>query len=138
MATDLQFVPARKKGYENPVLNGFRFTLDRSRDGTSYWKCCLNKTHNCKARITTVDKQLTSSVPEHTHDVQQAETEVHVAKQNLKRRAATADLPSKFLCAETVSRMGFEAKTKLNCQPKYFINLLSIMSLKLKKVKKLE
>jgi hypothetical protein len=60
-----------------------------------------------KARITTVDKQqLTSSVPEHTDDVQQkssGETEPE-------------DLPS---------------NTAL-------INLVSVMSLKLKKVKKLE
>ena len=106
MAIDIQFVPARKKGYENPVLNGFPFTLDRTRYGTSYWKCCLHKTHTCKARITTVDKQLTSSVPEHTHDVQQkssGETEPE-------------DLPS---------------NTALT-------NLVSVMSLKLKKVKKLE
>jgi hypothetical protein len=62
-------LPHIDNGNENPVLKGFRFTLDRSRDGTSYWKCCLHKTHTCKARMTTVDKQLTSSVPEHTHDV---------------------------------------------------------------------
>ena len=105
----------RKKGYENPVLNGYRFTLDRSRDGTSFWKCCLHKTHTYRLRITTVDKQLTSPIPQHTHDVQHAETTVHVAKQNLKRRAATADLPTKFLCAEAVSGMSFEARSKLGC-----------------------
>ena len=43
MATDIHFVPARKKGHENPVLNSFRFVLDRSRNGTSYWNCCLKK-----------------------------------------------------------------------------------------------
>ena len=97
---------ATMKGYENLVLNGFRFHLDRTRDGTSYWKCCLHKTHTCKTRTTTVDKQLTSSVPEHTHDVQQkssGETEPE-------------DLPS---------------NTALT-------NLVSVISLKLKKVKKLE
>ena len=116
MATDLQFVPGRKKGYENPILNGFRFTLDGTRNGTSYWKCCLHKTDSFKARITTVDKQLTSPVPDHTHDVQHAETAVHVAKQ--KRRAATADLPTKYLCSDTVSRMGFETRVKLGCRIK--------------------
>jgi hypothetical protein len=59
------------------------------------WWNILHNTHTCKARITTVDKQQTSSVPEHTHDVQNAETEVHVAKQNLKRRAATQTFPTR-------------------------------------------
>ena len=34
------------------------------------------------------DKQLTSPQPQHTQDVQHAETTVHVAKQSLKRRAS--------------------------------------------------
>ena len=61
ISTDLQFVPASKKGYENPVLNGYRFkfNLDRIRDGISYW-CCLHKTDSCEVWITTADKQLTS------------------------------------------------------------------------------
>ena len=63
-----------------------------------------------------MDKQLTSPVPDHSHDVQHSETAVHVAKQNLKRRAAEADLPTKYVAAEYVSGMGFETKTKLGCQ----------------------
>ena len=96
------------------------FTLDRSRDVTSYWKCCLHKSHTCRARITAVDKQLTSPIPQHTHDVQHAEATVHVAEQNLKGRAAIADLPTKFLCAEpeAVSEISFEARSKLGCQIK--------------------
>ena len=66
MATNLQIVPARTKGtkgHDNPVLNGSRFFKDRIRDDKTYWKCCLHKTHGCKARIQTIDKQLTSPVP---------------------------------------------------------------------------
>ncbi|KAL5270850.1 hypothetical protein ACHWQZ_G001497 [Mnemiopsis leidyi] len=37
-------------------------------------------------------------------------------KQELKRRAAETDLPTKYLAAETVSGMGFEARSKLGCQ----------------------
>ena len=81
MAANLHFVPARTKGNENPVLNGFRYFKERTREEKTYWKCCLNKSHGCKARISTVDKQLTSPVPEHPlHDVQHAETTVHCAK----------------------------------------------------------
>jgi hypothetical protein len=98
-----------------PVLNGFRYFQDRTRDDRSYWKCCRYKTHGCKARITTVDKQLTSSVPDHTHDVQHAETVVHIAKQNLKRRAAQSDLPTKFLASEATRGLDFEGRAKINC-----------------------
>ena len=69
MAINLQFVPARKKGSENPVLNGYRYTIDKRRGDSSYWKCSLQKTAGCRARITTIDKQLSSPVPEHNHDV---------------------------------------------------------------------
>ena len=48
MATNLYFVPARTKGKENAVLNGFCYFLDRSRDDRSYWKCCCYNTHSWK------------------------------------------------------------------------------------------
>ena len=62
-----------------------------------------------------MDKQLTSSVPEHNHDVQHAETAVHNAKQGLKKKAAETDLPTKKLTANAVSGMGFETRAKLGC-----------------------
>ena len=70
MATDLVFVPGRNKGSENPVLNGNRYTLDKKKNDSSYWKCALYRT-GCRARIVTVDKQLASPLPQHT---QHAET----------------------------------------------------------------
>ena len=109
MATNLNFVPARTKGHENPVLNGYRFFKDRIRNDRYYWKCCCYKTHGCKARIQTEDKQLITPVPEHNHDVQHSETEVHVAKQTLKRRAAESDLPTKFLASEVPKGMSQES-----------------------------
>ena len=83
MATNFYFVPAWTTGHENPVRNGYRFYKECIRDDKYYWKCCCCKTHGCKARIQTLDKQLISPVPEHNHDVQHAETEVHKAKQSL-------------------------------------------------------
>ena len=71
----------------------------------------------CKARIQTLDKQLISPVPEHDHDVQHAETEVHKAKQSLKRRAAESDLPTKFLASEVPKGMDQEARAKVGCHP---------------------
>ena len=62
MATNLQFVPGRNAGSENPILNGYRFILNRKKDDSVYWKCALFRT-GCSARITTVDKQLMSPVP---------------------------------------------------------------------------
>ena len=78
MATDLSFVPGRNAGSENPILNGFRFILNRKKNDSTYWKCALFRT-GCSARITTVDKQLVSPVPVHSHEVQHAENTVHIA-----------------------------------------------------------
>ena len=108
MATNLQFVPGRNSGSGNPILNGFRFILNRKKDDSVYWKCALFRT-GCSAMITTVDKQLMSPVPAHSHDPPLAENTVHIAKQSLKRKAAETDLPSKYLAAEAVAGIGFEA-----------------------------
>ncbi len=79
-------------------------------------RCVLYK-QGCKARITIVDRQLTSPVPSHpTHDVQHAETRVHVAKQYLKKKADETDLPTKHMVAESVNGLGWETRAKLNCQ----------------------
>ena len=51
-----------------------------------------------------------------THDPPSTEIAVHVAKQTLKRKAAEGDMPTKYLCSEAVSGMGFEARAKLRCQ----------------------
>ncbi|KAL5250409.1 hypothetical protein ACHWQZ_G016217 [Mnemiopsis leidyi] len=52
MAANLQFVPGRNSGSQNPILNGFRFILNRRKDDATYWKCSLFRT-GCSARITT-------------------------------------------------------------------------------------
>ena len=117
MATNFYFVPARTTGHENPVLNGYRFYKDRIRDDKYYWKCCCCKTHGCKARIQTLDRQLISPIPEHKHDLHHAGTEVHKAKQSLKRRAAESDLPTKFLASEVPKGMYQKARAKVGCHP---------------------
>ena len=35
MATNLQFVPGRNAGSENPILNGYRFILNRKKDDST-------------------------------------------------------------------------------------------------------
>ena len=51
MPTTVTFVPGRKKNQRNPVIDGHRFTKDRSRNGNTYYKCTLFK-DGCRARIT--------------------------------------------------------------------------------------
>jgi len=54
MATyQLSFVPGRRAGKENAVLNGYRFILDRKRDEKLYMRCALHS-EGCKARITVI------------------------------------------------------------------------------------
>jgi hypothetical protein len=108
MAANLHFVPGGKNDTENHILNSFRYVLDKRRDDTSYWKCSDFR-NGCRARITTTDKQLTSPIPSHKPlEVQNAKTTVHKAKQNLKRKAADGDQPTKYHVSEAVSSMGME------------------------------
>ena len=112
----LTYVPGRKQGKENVILNGYRFTTDRTRNNKTYMKCVLHS-QGCRARITVVNRQLASPVPDHpSHDTQWSETNVHVAKQTLKQRAAETDLPIRLIVAESLSGMNFETRAKLNCQ----------------------
>ncbi|KAL5249853.1 hypothetical protein ACHWQZ_G015797 [Mnemiopsis leidyi] len=113
MASSLQFIPGRRSG-QVPLLDGFRFCLDKKKNETTYWKC-VDFRKGCRARITTLDDQLTSPVPDHSHDPQLAENSVFQAKQSLKRKAAQANQPTKFLCSEAVSGLGYEARAKLGC-----------------------
>ena len=113
IASNLQFIPGKNRGTQNPVLDGFRYVVDKKKNDTTYWKCFQFR-KGCRARISTIGKQLTSPAPEHTHDPLSAEIAVHVAKQTLKRKAAKGDMPTKYLCSE--AGMGFEARAKLGCQ----------------------
>ena len=61
MATDLLFITGRSAGSENPMLNGFRYILNRNKNDTVYWKCALFRT-GCGARISTVDSIDTDSI----------------------------------------------------------------------------
>ncbi len=95
MSTVVTFVPGREKNQTNPLLDGHLFTKDRSRNGNTYYKCTLFK-NGCKARITLNDQNaLVSLSPTHNHEVQHAEIQVQIVKQELKCRAATSDLPTK-------------------------------------------
>ena len=112
---NLIFVSDKKKNTENPILDGCRFVLDRKRNDSSYWKCALFR-GGFRARMITVDKQLTSPVPVHTnHDVYQASSTVYQRKEELKRKAVETDLPTKRLAADAVSGISFEAHGKMKC-----------------------
>ncbi|KAL5254056.1 hypothetical protein ACHWQZ_G013723 [Mnemiopsis leidyi] len=80
--------------------------LDKKKNETTYWKCADFR-KGCRGPISTLDDQLTSPTPDHSHD------SFFQAKQSLKRKAAQAYLPTKFPCSEAVSGLGFEARAKL-------------------------
>ena len=52
MAINLIFVHGRKKNAENPILDGYRFLLDKTKNDATYWKCSLFR-NGSKTRITT-------------------------------------------------------------------------------------
>ena len=90
-------------------------TAKKKKNGNTYYRCTLFST-GCKARITlNENNDLVSPTPDHKHESQVAETHVHVVKQDLKRKAATSELPTKYLVAEATGRLNEETRQKLNC-----------------------
>ena len=115
MAPTVTLVPGRKKNQFNAVLDGFRFCKNKKKNGNTYYRCTFFSS-GCKARITLDENNdLVSPTPDHNHESQVAETHVHVVKQDLKRKAATSDLPTKYLVAEATGRLNEETRQKLNC-----------------------
>ena len=111
----ITIVPGRKAGHSNVIINGYRYTNDRKRGNKTYMKCVLYS-NVCRARITLMDGELITPVPDYpTHDVQHSKTYVHVSKQSLKKNAAQIDHPSKRLVAQAVSRMKDGTRVTADC-----------------------
>ena len=95
----INIVPGRIAGHSNVIINGYRYTNDRKRGNKTYMKCVLYS-NGCRGRITLMDKELITPVPDHpTHDVQHSETYVHVSKQSLKRNAGHLIIDGTFKSA---------------------------------------
>ena len=71
----------------------------------------------CKARFVLHDQRVKTALYT-TMEIgdQQAEITVHRAKVQLKSRAATSDMSTKRIVAQTVSGLDFESRAKLACQ----------------------
>lgn len=116
----LQFTKG-KRGSANALYDGYRYSLDNTRNDRRYWRC-VNRA-SCKGRLVTVGDSVTNT-PQHSHPPQDAEIDVHLCKQNLKSMAATSHLSTKEMVAESMSTLNFEGRSKLNCQ----LNSLSEMA----------
>ena len=66
--------------------------------------------------IRPIHDQRVKNSPLHNHGDQQAEITVHRAKVQLKSRAATSDMSTKRIVAQTFSGLDFESRAKLACQ----------------------
>ena len=91
-----------KRGSQNALMDGFRYTQDGKKNGRTYLKCVMQGT--CKARIILdEDQQLSSPIPVHSHTSQEAAIEVCKAKNNIKRLASTTDNTTKNIIASSLS-----------------------------------
>ena len=70
---------------------------------------------NGKARFVLHDQRVKKR-PLNNHVDQQAELTVHRAKVQRKSRAATSDISTKRIVAQTVSGLDFKSRAKLGCQ----------------------
>jgi hypothetical protein len=71
------------------IHNGFNYTIDRSTDTKTYWKCEYCRTIKCKGRIHT-DVNFTSVLHEtgvHNHPANAANSEVRLFQDKIRSRA---------------------------------------------------
>jgi hypothetical protein len=105
------FVPGRKK---NPVVDGYRYTKDRSRYGNAFYKCTIF-TEGCKAQITLDEREdLVSLPPTHYTDrlALQYSTQARGClipfKESLRRALQHIDLVSEYQVLESPVRKFFK------------------------------
>ena len=72
------------------ILNGFNFTIDRTTDKKTYWKCEFCRTIKCKARIhTDLDNiNILSETNELNHPASAVNKEVRLFQDKIRTRAA--------------------------------------------------
>ena len=77
---------AGKRGSQNPVIDGYRYTKNGSHKENVYYRCVEQKT--CNARITLTAGALSTPLPTHSHPSQEAEIAVldMEVKNNIKKR----------------------------------------------------
>ena len=88
MATPSVEYTTGKRGKDNVLVDGQRYTLNRKRNGTdgvtkTYWICVVP---GCVARLV-LHEQTVKNSPNHNHDEQRAEIFVHRSKKTMKERA---------------------------------------------------
>ena len=120
-STNVTFVPG-KRGALNAVVDGYRYTKNRSYKENVYYRCVEQST--CSTRITLTDGFLSSPLPEHSHSSQEAAIAVLQVKNNIKKRSAETDMLTKEIVADSLGALDFEGVANLNCQ----INALSKIS----------
>ena len=71
------------------LLNGFNYTIDRSTDKKTYWKCEYSRTVKCKGRVHTDLNQTTilSDSTEHNHPASAVNVEIRLFQENIRTRA---------------------------------------------------
>lgn len=72
------------------ILNGFNYTVDRSTDTKTYWKCEHSRTIKCRGRIhTDLNHSTISTGPtEHNHPPSAVNAQVRLFQDKLRTRAA--------------------------------------------------
>jgi hypothetical protein len=64
-----------QKGKKKLSLNGFRYTIDRTRDSTTYWKC---ETRECRGRVIQRNDSEYDESKEHNHAPDPAQSLVSI------------------------------------------------------------
>ena len=71
------------------ILNGFNYTVDRSTDKKTYWKCEYSRSITCKGRVHTDLNYSTilNDPSEHNHPPSAVKSEVRLFQDKIRSRA---------------------------------------------------
>lgn len=74
------------------ILNGFSYTIDKSTDKKTYWKCEYSRTIKCKGRVHTDLNHTTTltDASEHNHPPSAVKSEVRLFQEKIRSRAVAS------------------------------------------------
>ena len=74
------------------LLNGFSYTIDKSSETKTYWKCEYSRTTKCKGRVHTDLNRTTvlTDATEHNHPASAVKSEVRLFQEKIRTRAVAS------------------------------------------------
>ena len=112
---DELYFTTTKRGKPKLILEGFGYVQDkRGSNGMVYWRCEKRDTLNCRGRVKTSDGGDVVFAPSaHCHAPDPAKEEIAIARDEIRRRAATTQESSHLIVTNETNRLSASAAASL-------------------------